>query len=88
MTATETQLFRDTVLLTARNYPRGVSRESLDVCLRNAGFSDFTKRDLDFHLDYLRGKKLLENPSKHHTPELQLWKLTAEGVDDLAVRNL
>ena len=88
MKAEETQLFRDTILLSARNYPRGITRTSLDVCLRSAGFRDFSHRDLDFHLDYLRGKKLMENPSKHHTPELQLWKLTSEGVDDLAVRNL
>jgi hypothetical protein len=88
MTSTETHLFRDTILLTARNFPRGITRQSLDVCLRSAGFHDFSFRDLDFHLDYLRGKKLLENPSKHHTPELQLWKLSAEGVDDLAMRNL
>lgn len=88
MTPEETQIFRDTILMTTRNYPRGITRMSLDICLRSAGFTHHTYRDLDFHLEYLVSKTFLEVPNKSHTPELRMFKLTAAGVDDLSVRGL
>jgi hypothetical protein len=88
MSAEETQLFRDTVLLILRNYPRGLNRERLDTCLRAGGLDHFTFRDMDFHLEYLGGKNLIAKADKSHSVGNALWKLTAAGVDDLEGRGL
>jgi len=88
MSPSQTQHLRDTLLRTAREYPRGLSIETLRVCLQAAGFTAAQVQQLDTHLLYLSDKGLIRRVDKTHTPELEVWRITSQGIDDLARRGL
>jgi hypothetical protein len=88
MNAQETQLFRDTIMMSVQRYPRGLTLFSIDTALRASGYRHFGERDLEGHIHYLVDKGFMAEVPKTHTPQLQMWRLTAAGTDDLAKRGL
>lgn len=70
----------------AEAYPRWVTRWSLLNLLDLAGYA-VLEEDLDFHLEYLSGKKLLEYQIKDEglgkAKNISIIRITTDGIDHL-----
>ncbi len=53
---------------------------------RNEGRPDLTRQEVESDLEYLAGKRLAEEALKGVSPENRNWRITAEGMDFVAMR--
>ena len=89
MNAQQREIFRDTILRAFKaSSGCGLSVVTLDVTLRSCGFRKFDYEEVEAEVRYLMDKGLVAEVPKSHSPANRLWRITAEGVDDLEKRGL
>jgi len=87
MNPADTQLIRDTILQSAKRFPRGMTQLTLETCVRSMTMINVSSEDMEGHIRYLMSAGFLEEVPKR-TPEFRIWKITADGVDELASRGM
>ena len=85
--AAQDQFIRDVICQTAKRFPLGMTFLTLQTCLRSVLMYNVADSDLELHLRYLESANFIEQMPKR-TPQNRLWKITADGLDDLAARGM
>lgn len=89
MNAASRELLRHSLLAQLNSAaPYAVPVSTLKVYAVTMGFPKLTDQELAAELDYLNGKKLIEQHAKEISPENIRWKITAEGRDVAAKEGL
>lgn len=66
--------------------PYAVSQDALCIALVSSGYRDVA--DLRAELEYLLEKSFVSKSARRISPEIDLWQITAQGRDFLAVEGL
>lgn len=62
----------------------GLPTQFLLQMARNEGRTELTKAEVEAQLQYLSGKRLVEEALKGIHPENRNWRITSEGIDFVA----
>jgi hypothetical protein len=86
-TAQQDQIIRDLILQVAKRFPQGMTLLTLETCIRSGLMQKVPTSEVELHLRYLESCKFIEEVPKR-TPQWRLWRITADGLDELARRDL
>ncbi len=89
MNAEQREVFRDLVLR-AFKMARGcgLSLVTLEITLKNCGFHRVEAEEMEAEVRYFIDKGFVAEVVKSHSVGNRIWRITANGVDDLERRGL